>query len=269
MRFLIERSRAFVADQERAASCIYVAVLFSIFAAAFSLNKAMISKINPFAWDERLSQLDSALFFGSYPHEYLGWIFSTPLSAVFMETIYQVWYYVFYLSIVVAGYYLANTRQARIYLLASVLCWFVGGNVLALVFSSAGPVFEEIHGMGIYEDHRAKILAATPIIGSFSDVVRDRLLFAYSNHGASSISAFPSMHVGSTVLVTMLAWQGGVMVRVISLLFLGAVIVGSVALLWHYAVDSVAGLIVGLVCWFVAARTIDQGDRRLMQAHAR
>lgn len=261
IRYLIGAAKASMADRERASSLVYVAALFSVFAVAFSCNKALISRINPFSWDERFAQLDAVLFLGNHPHEYLGWIFSYPSSAMFVEVTYQAWFYAVYLSIVIAGYHLANTRQARIYMLASVLCWFVGGNVLALAFSSAGPIFQDIHGMDVYDDHHTKILAAVPVIGSFSDSVRDTLLLAYQSHGVSSISAFPSMHVGSTLLLVLFAWRGGLVVRLSLVLFLGVIVVGSVALLWHYAVDSLAGLIIGVLSWLLAAWVIDRTDR--------
>jgi membrane-associated phospholipid phosphatase len=65
----------------------------------------------------------------------------------------------------------------------------------------------------------------------------------------AGISAMPSMHVATSVLMALYAarharWAGWIM-----WIFAGLIQIGSVHLGWHYAVDGYLGGIVALAAW--------------------
>ena len=73
----------------------------------------------------------------------------------------------------------------------------------------------------------------------------------------AGIAAMPPMHVGTSVLffvcaraagIRWLAWATGVFALVIML--------GSILLAWHYAIDGYAGALVAIACWHAAGRIV-------------
>jgi len=59
---------------------------------------------------------------------------------------------------------------------------------------------------------------------------------------AGGISAMPSMHVACTALIAASMWTYGLVWRVFGALFLALIMLGSVHLGWHYAVDAYVGV---------------------------
>ena len=73
--------------------------------------------------------------------------------------------------------------------------------------------------------------------------------FIGTRPGSTGISAFPSMHVATTVLIALYAsslcrWLG-----YLGWVFAAIIMVGSVVLAWHYAVDGYAGGLIALAIW--------------------
>jgi membrane-associated phospholipid phosphatase len=78
----------------------------------------------------------------------------------------------------------------------------------------------------------------------------------------NGISAMPSMHVGTSVLFAIAGFASGRrwlawLLTVFALL----IMIGSVQLAWHYAIDGYVGAVVALLGWWLAGRLVDW-DRR-------
>ena len=87
--------------------------------------------------------------------------------------------------------------------------------------------------------------------------VQEDLWTGYANDGVlAGISAMPSMHVATSVLMALYAgtharWAGWVM-AVFALLIL----LGSVQLGWHYAVDGYAGALIAWGAWRIGLAVV-------------
>lgn len=252
IRHTIKELKDFLGRKKQVINLVYVLLLFSVFAAAFSTTKALIYQLNGFRWDKTFESFDRTISFGSSPHEYLTWLFSTPETSLFIEVMYQLWFYIYYSSIVYVAYHYAHSNLSQRYLLASVLTWFLGGNLIAIIFSSAGPIFPEIHSLETYNDHLRKMGEAAVYFDSFAISVKEKLLNGFQISNLTSISAFPSMHVASTTLMVLMCRQINPKLYLVSVCYLIIIITGSVALLWHYLVDSIAGVFIALTTWGIA-----------------
>lgn len=119
-------------------TAIFVAMIF-----VFSTVKSTIPAIVPFSWDESLIQLDRALFGGVDPYVLTSKVFGNAYSLVALNFVYNLWMVIFTVSMIAVAW-IGNHELRLRYLLTTLLTWFVGGNILALLLSSSGPCFVEL-----------------------------------------------------------------------------------------------------------------------------
>lgn len=241
-------------DADRMATGTVSLLLFIIFVSAFSYLKFAIPFINPFSWDVTFAQWDRALHFGTDPYRVVMGLIGTPTVTTVVNAFYHGWLFVIYFAVLAACYTKVDRAKAYTYLVAFVLAWFLGGNVLAALLSSAGPVYYEALGLG--SDFSPLLV----MLSEFHEVspvwaldVHAMLWEGYVADGrAQGIAAMPSMHVASSALVMFYAyswkrWAGHLMAG-----FCAVIMVGSVMLAWHYAIDGYVGFLVAVVCWKMA-----------------
>ncbi|MEK6215814.1 MAG: phosphatase PAP2 family protein, partial [Boseongicola sp.] len=142
-------------------------------------------------------------------------------------------------------------KPSAAFLIAFALTFAIGGNAMAMAFSSAGPVYFERLGLG---DDFVPLMSHLQALSEVSPVwalqVQEDLWAGYMNDGVlAGISAMPSMHVATSVLMALYAgtharWAGWAM-AVFALL----IMLGSVQLGWHYAVDGYAGALIAWIAW--------------------
>ena len=66
------------------------------------------------------------------------------------------------------------------------------------------------------------------------------------------ISAMPSIHVSAAVLFALLGWRVDRRLGIAFTVFAVAILVGSVHLAWHYAIDGYLAAVLTVVIWRVA-----------------
>ncbi len=66
------------------------------------------------------------------------------------------------------------------------------------------------------------------------------------------ISAMPSMHIVMAVLIAIAGWRINKWWGAGLTALAAIVVIGSIHLAWHYAVDGIAGTALALVFWWVA-----------------
>ncbi|MBP9183053.1 MAG: phosphatase PAP2 family protein [Fuscovulum sp.] len=249
---------AVVTDRDRLADTALALGLVVVFLAAFAQTKGLITAIQPFAWDPALAAADRALHFGLAPGAALQAVLGHPLVLTLVTGAYNFW-----LSLTMFVLFFAcfarTDRLARMqFLLAFVLAWMLGGNVLATLFSSAGPVYVERLGLG---SEFAPLMAALADHAAVAPVsvlpVQDWLWGLYVQpDGLKGISAFPSVHVATSVLMALYGFRLGRAAGWTLAGFATVIGLGSVLLAWHYAVDGYAGALVAVACWAVAGRLV-------------
>jgi hypothetical protein len=117
-----------------------VVVVFIVLTTLFTYVKGAIPLIAPFSWDPGFTAWDRWPHFGTDPWKLLVPFLNYAPVTVAVTGVYHMWFIV--MRVVFAACAFAKTPTAlRIrFLLAFMLAWIVGGNLLAIVFSSAGPV---------------------------------------------------------------------------------------------------------------------------------
>jgi membrane-associated phospholipid phosphatase len=213
--------------------------------------KTLLPLVVPFWADPMLANADRFIF-GTDPWRLLRPALDPVGPAI--AWLYSLWFPLKAILLLALLFALPSRRKSQA-LLAYFLTIGLFGVVGQYALSSAGPLFYELIGQGSrfaeLESHLSPPVRAA----------RDYLWDAYVNGGdkiGGGISAMPSIHVAMTAWLALamrslfrpLQWAGWA--------FFGIVLVGSVYLGWHYAVDSLAGTIAAVLSWQLAAAVIDR-----------
>ncbi len=232
-----------------------------IFLSVFSSFKSLIPKLQPFAWDVPLAELDRLLHFGVDPWVLLQPLLAQPSAVRALDFLYHpVWSLLLF---ALWSWQAADLRRPALrlqFLIALPLAWILIGSVGGLIFSSAGPCyFAEVGGAP--SDRFEPLLARLSDIHAITPLVSQsaqRALWALHQAGAigfgSGISAMPSVHVASALMLYLVARRYGRAPGAFALTFVLAICVGSVALGWHYALDAYAGAALAWLVWAGAGR---------------
>jgi len=130
------------------------------------------------------------------------------------------------------------------------------GTVVATLFSSVGPyLYDRFYGTARF----AALVAAvdTSPVGSYMKEATAYLMASYANREiapGTGISAMPSMHIAIGTLDALLLHRLGRLPSVLGWGYLALLLVGSVYMGWHYAIDSYVSLAAVLIIWFGVGR---------------
>jgi hypothetical protein len=249
----------------RLISALPFLLMWPVFMSGFTALKNLMNDTLPFAWDDALLSLGLKLHLGT--PLWLA-IHNRPVT-LGLEFLYAFWGVLLVaVPFSVCLRHPACPKRTR-FLVSHLLVLVLMGNVAAGMFMSAGPfrldVIERHHSLyATLFDY----LLRTDADGSFSAVSYQRFLWQAYLHRESwigtGISAFPSIHVAIATLYVLFGWQFGRLARIGSVLFLIAIVIGSVHLGWHYPFDGYAG-IAGAAAIYLAVGWV---QRRLLRTAA-
>jgi membrane-associated phospholipid phosphatase len=270
-RPLVEISRwlcAQILAEDRSGNVFHSLVALMPLTVSFVALKDEIPQINPFSWDQTFLHWDRIIGLGRTPAEILQPILGHPIITSVLNFNYDIWFLVMFGSLLWQAFAAKGGLLRTQFLLGFAFCWFIGGNVLAAVFSSAGPCFYgHLFAHDPYAAQMAYLRATSVHWPIWSVQVQDMLWQSYATGtgDVTGISAMPSMHVTSSVLIALLGWRTNRWLGAGLWLFTALIAIGSVALGWHYAVDSIAGIVLALVFWY-AAGALARAAWRLISA---
>lgn len=238
--------------------------------AAFSSFKSMIPLLNPFHWDVAFYHLDKWLHFGVSPWELTHFLFGDLYSTIVMNFLYHLWFFLMWIFMFCHIFSMAGKRARAHYMTSFALCWIIIGSLFAFALSSGGPVYYgRLTGLeDVYAPLMERLQTMDASIRSDEGFwkiwvldVQESLWDQYKNAATtigSGISAMPSMHVSIATLMALSArrigrWFGRVMTA-----YALIIMIGSVHLGWHYAVDGYLALILTVLIWKLADRVIDR-----------
>jgi len=250
--------RAILLDRDRIFTGIFAFLAMCLFASSFTVGKDLIPVIMPFSWDPLFAEIDRALHGGVDPWRPLFALTGTPLVTTAINAAYHLWLTLAYFMIFEACFNVSRHDKHRTYLAADLLCWVIGGNILATLFSSVGPVYYEAFGFGPdFAPLMERLYAFNEISPVWALDLQEMLLSGYQTGGpVRGISAMPSMHVASTVTMTLYAFSVSRRLGWAMVGFATLILVGSVQLGWHYAIDGYVSILLSLGCWWLARRLV-------------
>ena len=201
--------------------------------------------------DDLLTRMDRWLFLGHSPaallHDLLGQDAATWVLMVWYESFPTIVTISF-----VAVPVLANRLRKGYVFLASLVWVWIFGTASYYLIPSLGPFDYEpqifaglpttivTHTQALYMDQRAHLLADPSAPDAFAQV-----------------SAFASLHVGVTTVITlMLAYYGLRRLFAVMVVYLAGTMVATVYLGWHFFVDDIAGLLIAVLAVVLGHLTV-------------
>ncbi len=253
--FLYTSLRAYL-NRARLLHALPVLLMLPVFASSFTIVKSAVPLLHPYAWDANLAAWDQALHGGVAPWLWLQPLLGHPYVTGLVNFFYNLWFFILY-AILYRVALDMNQRQLRMQLLLSfVLSWILLGSVLAIVLSSVGPCFYGHLDLGadpyaplmtyLHESNRQVPVWALQLQGILWESYQNQ---RQGQGAAIGISAMPSMHVATAVLLAL--WgrrtnrRAGTALSVFALL----IMIGSVHLGWHYALDGYVGAAGAYAVW--------------------
>jgi hypothetical protein len=223
-----------------------------LFMPALSAMKSAIPLFNDFSWDPTFVALDHALH-GGDPWRLLQPLIGYPLITSLLSIAYHAWVLLLYAGTIYFALYVEDRALKVRYFSAFFGIWTINGVVLAIVFASVGPCFVgPLFGNTHYADQMAYLHHANE---SFPVMVLDvqQQLLAWQTDGSHGlgrgITAMPSMHVSLAFLFYLAIRQHNRAFGRIFLAFLIVIMVGSVHLGYHYAIDGYVSIITTAIIW--------------------
>lgn len=245
-------------SRDRILLALPILAVWPMMVLSFSLIKALIPAVMPYYLDPFLHAADRMIHFGQDPWALLQPVLGHPIVTYAIDRLYALWLFVVYFALLLQITSTTDRRLRMHFLLSSMLAWIVLGSVAATLLSSVGPCYfgKIVDAPDTYAPLMAYLrekVQQTPLLGSsytpelIAVRVQDLLWDYYQQNDIGfgrGISAAPSMHVASTWLIARMFQTYGRRAAVAAWSFFAVILLGSVHLGWHYALDgyvSIAG----------------------------
>lgn len=263
---LIFRPRApiaFILDllRERGLRLAIVVGLFCLGLAAFSTLKMAIPRLVPFYADPLFADIDAWLHRGN-PGEFVHRLIPSWAQYPLANLYGPIWFVLWFGLMVVVALHPDRTFRERYF-------WAMGltvaglGTLAATALSSVGPVFyDRFFGSDRFMPLMDAISASAA--GDYMRIASGYLLEGYlRDKGVTGggISAMPSMHLAVVTLNALMLGSLDRRAGLLGWLYVAVILLGSVYLGWHYAIDGYASIAAVALIWGVTGRIFSGGRK--------
>jgi hypothetical protein len=264
---LLLEVRTTMATPERLAHALPLLLGMIVFGGTFTVVKSSIPALTSYSWDATFDEWDRWLHGGLAPWQIIQPIIGHPIITAAMDWLYNSWFSVLSLVWLWQAFSQRDNLLRMQFFLTLMLGWILLGNVGAVLLASAGPCyFGQVTGLAdpysplmsyLREaNHTYPIWALTA-----QSFLWDNYTFGSLSLGAG-ISAMPSMHVAIATLFALLCGRTNRWAGVLMTVYAVMILIGSVHLGWHYAVDGYIGAAGMIAIWWIVGRLLERHAER-------
>jgi hypothetical protein len=240
---------------ERGFIALPCVLLFPQFSSAFTSVKSSIPLLHPYGLDPLFARWDS-LIHGGHAWELIHPLVGYPLATLVINFSYNLWMFVVWFTFALVTVMTAARVLREQYLLSFFGCWILLGSLAAIGLSSVGPCF---YGLLFPADPYGPLMSYLRSVDEIYPIwalsTQDMLWESYTSNTTglgSGISAMPSLHVAITTLNALLLSRLSRVAGILGWAYLAVILVGSVHLAWHYAIDGYVSILAVLLIWRAA-----------------
>jgi hypothetical protein len=192
-------------------------------------------------FDRELREVDRAIFAGHDPAALLHDLLGTGISAHVLSTIYVAFIVFLPLSLAIALVFARHLPTSLLFATALSLNWLIGATSYFLL-PALGPIYADPAAFDVLPHTKVTYLQGV--------LLEDRVGFLRDPETATpqAIAAFASLHIAMSVTALGAAHFLRLPRRLVMGLWvwLGVSWIATIYLGWHYVVDNVAGVVIGL-----------------------
>jgi hypothetical protein len=240
-----------------------------VFLPLFSKMKSAIPLFNSYTWDGTWIWLDRALH-GTDPWRLLQVVFGYPLVTSALSGLYHLWIVLIYMGAAYFCFFQADRELRARFFIAYFACWTLLGIVMATILASVGPCFlGPLFGDQRFDEQMAYLRDANESYPVFVLPVQEGLAAGFrarSSDLGSGITAMPSMHVSLAFLFFLAMRQVSKLAGIVFGLFAAIILIGSVHLAYHYAVDGYVSIVATWLIWTASRPLARRVGRRADKA---
>jgi hypothetical protein len=190
-------------------------------------------------------------------------LFGYPFVTDAIDQLYLAWFYVGGIMLFWQMLSLRRPRLRMQFFLSIVLIWILLGNVAAIALSSAGPCYYgRVTGLpDPFTPLMDYLRGADDEVFLWALLIQEELWTSSLDPSAGvlhGISAMPSLHVAAAFCYTLAGFTVSRRLGLALGLFTAIVLIGSVHLGWHYAIDGYAGMLGAYVIWRAVGWFLDR-----------
>lgn len=239
---------------ERLVPALPVFLAFAVFMPSFSAAKSAIPYFSPYRFDPLFTRMDIWIH-GQDAWRLLQPLFGHPVISFVINGAYHLWVLLLYMGLPLIYGWLGNPVVRLQFLISHALCWIVLGTIMATWLASVGPCFVETFFGDPHFRPLMDYLHRADSIHPLMALDVQQTLIDWKRAGTPGlgrgISAMPSMHVSIACLFTLVAFRHSRVIGLAAAAFLILILIGSVHLGYHYAVDGYMSLLATPPLWIM------------------
>lgn len=234
-------------------------LLICLFLPSFGLLKSMVGFLQPYQWDPLFIQWDQMIH-GQDAWRLIQPVLGYPQVTFFFAMAYQLWILFLYIAFPLVCIWRGNQLLRQQMIISYLLSWIVIGVIMANWLASVGPCFlEPMMGDSRFHEQMAYLASVDKTYPLLVLDVQKELLDSYlaGNHGLGrGISAMPSMHVSIAFLFAIFSWRVSRRLGFLAFAYFILILLGSVHLGYHYAVDGYVAIVATLFIWIATGYSV-------------
>lgn len=257
--------------------CLNLILIITLIALAISIYtdiKIDIPKNISYYLDPFLVKIDRITHFGIDPWRITHSIFSSPTSTAIINLFYNLWFFVSWVFLITFCCLYKNHGLRERTVISFFLCWSINGSIAATLFASVGPCFYDLFYQGsnefvdlmtILKQQNIALAEKEGFFKIWALSTQNMLWEGFSVESGNfgeGISAMPSMHVSMATLMALATYSINKWLGAVLWVYMVIIMIGSVHLGWHYALDGYVGAIMTTGIWYaVKWVTLKDTDR--------